>query len=84
MWVIFVLVLVGCPGAPPIEESAVGDKAGQSFEWKLVTTWPKNLPAIGTAPERLAVMVEEMSAGRFKIKVYVWVVDVSKSIRVES
>lgn len=70
LWVIFVLVLVGCPGAPPIEESAVDDKADQSFEWKLVTTWPKNLPAIGTAPERLAVMVEEMSAGRFKIKVY--------------
>ena len=42
----------------------------QSFEWKLVTTWPKNLPALGTAPERLAKNVEAMSAGRLKIDVY--------------
>ena len=41
-----------------------------TVEWKLVTTWPKNLPALGTAPERLAQLVEAMSAGRFKIKVY--------------
>ena len=42
----------------------------QVFEWKLVTTWPKNLPALGTAPERLAENVEAMSAGRLKIDVY--------------
>lgn len=42
----------------------------QAFDWKLITTWPKNLPAIGTAPERLAVLVDEMSNGRLKIKVY--------------
>ena len=42
----------------------------RTFEWKLVTTWPKNLPALGTAPERLAEIVGEMSAGRLQIKVY--------------
>ena len=41
-----------------------------SVEWKLVTTWPKNLPALGTAPEKLAELVAAMSAGRFQIKVY--------------
>ena len=41
-----------------------------TVEWKLVTTWPKNLPALGTAPERLAQSVQAMSAGRFTIKVY--------------
>ena len=40
------------------------------IEWKLVTTWPKNLPALGTAPERLAQSVRAMSAGRFNIEVY--------------
>ena len=39
-------------------------------EWKLVTTWPKNLPALGTAPERLAESLAAMSAGRFQIHVY--------------
>ena len=24
------------------------------YKWKLITTWPKNLPGLGTAPERLA------------------------------
>ncbi|QSX36287.1 TRAP transporter substrate-binding protein DctP [Shewanella sedimentimangrovi] len=40
------------------------------IEWKLATSWPKNFPGLGMAPERFATMVEEMSAGRLKIKVY--------------
>ena len=65
------MVMLGCseaengqqaqPAAAP-EEPAV--------EWKLVTAWPKNLPALGTAPERLAQSVAAMSGGRFTIKVY--------------
>ena len=42
----------------------------EPFEWKLVTTWPKNLPALGTAPEHLADIVSTMSSGRLNIKVY--------------
>jgi TRAP-type mannitol/chloroaromatic compound transport system substrate-binding protein len=40
------------------------------FEWKLVTTWPKNLPGLGSAPEDFARSVNEMSGGRLKISVY--------------
>lgn len=42
----------------------------QTFKWKLVTSWPKNYPGLGTAPERFAQNVEVMSNGRLKIKVY--------------
>lgn len=42
----------------------------QTFEWKMATAWPKNFPGLGVAPERLSELVEEMSGGRFKIKVY--------------
>ncbi|WP_323846174.1 TRAP transporter substrate-binding protein [Microbulbifer magnicolonia] len=42
----------------------------ESFEWKLVTTWPKNFPGLGSAPERFAKNVGAMSGGRLKIKVY--------------
>lgn len=42
----------------------------KTFKWKLVTSWPKNFPGLGTAPERFAKMVNEMSDGRLKIKVY--------------
>ena len=47
-----------------------GGAAAETFRWKLITTWPKNLPGLGTAPERLAERIDEMSGGRLKIKVY--------------
>ena len=70
------IVLAGCPApedepaASSATPAAPAPAAAQQVEWKLVTTWPKNLPALGTAPERLAASVAEMSAGRFQIKVY--------------
>ena len=42
----------------------------QNFNWKLVPSWPKNFPGLGTAPENFAKLVNEMSDGRLKIKVY--------------
>jgi TRAP-type mannitol/chloroaromatic compound transport system substrate-binding protein len=42
----------------------------QTYKWKMVTSWPKNFPGLGTAPERFSKMVDDMSAGRLKIKVY--------------
>ena len=42
----------------------------EHYEWKLVTTWPKNFPGLGSAAVNLAGMVEEMSNGRLTIKVY--------------
>lgn len=58
--------------------SACGEKAStsttetaqQTYSWKLVTSWPKNFPGLGTAPENFAKLVDEMSNGRLKIKVY--------------
>ncbi len=49
---------------------ASGDDAGGTFEWKLVTTWPKNFPGLGSGPENFARFVNEMSAGRLKVHVY--------------
>ena len=40
------------------------------FKWKMVTSWPKNFPGLGTAPERFAEVVNSMSDGRLQIKVY--------------
>ena len=44
--------------------------SSEKYEWKLVTTWPKNLPGLGAAPENFARYVEEMSSGRLSIRVY--------------
>jgi TRAP-type mannitol/chloroaromatic compound transport system substrate-binding protein len=42
----------------------------QTYHWKMVTSWPKNFPGLGTAPERFSKLVDEMSAGRLTVKVY--------------
>ncbi len=41
-----------------------------TYRWKMVTTWPKNYPGLGTAPEYFARMVDRMSNGRLTVKVY--------------
>lgn len=42
----------------------------QRFEWKIVTTWPKNLPGLGSGPENFARYINEMSGGRMTARVY--------------
>lgn len=64
------LALWGCEGSTSVDAPGASSEPPKVFHWKLVTTWPKNLPALGTAPEHLAELVDVMSAGRLKIKVY--------------
>lgn len=40
------------------------------IEWKMVTTWPKNFPGLGTGANYLAKLIAEMSGGRLTVKVY--------------
>ncbi len=40
------------------------------IEWKMVTTWPKNFPGLGTGANKLAELIGEMSGGRITVKVY--------------
>jgi TRAP-type mannitol/chloroaromatic compound transport system substrate-binding protein len=42
----------------------------QAIEWKMVTTWPKNFPGLGTGANYLAELIGQMSGGRLKVKVY--------------
>jgi TRAP-type mannitol/chloroaromatic compound transport system substrate-binding protein len=49
---------------------AVAGAGGPVIEWKLITTWPKNLPGLGNGPETFARMVHEMTGGRLRIRVY--------------
>jgi TRAP-type mannitol/chloroaromatic compound transport system substrate-binding protein len=42
----------------------------QVYHWKMVTTWPKNFPGLGTSAELLAQWVAEASDGRLQITVY--------------
>ena len=40
------------------EQNTASDIKAQSFSWSLVTTWPKNYPGLGMAPERFSKLVE--------------------------
>ena len=63
------LLLLGC-GQQPAETSAGMTEKQKTYQWKLVTTWPKNYPGLGTAPENFANKVAAMSGGRLTIKVF--------------
>ena len=67
------LTLAGCGGPKeeaPVTTSDSATPQQETIHWKLVTSWPKNFPGLGTAPERFAEMVNEMSGGRLNVKVY--------------
>ena len=65
------LILASCGKAPAETGSAAAAAAPQqTYQWKLITSWHKNLPALGTTPEFFAKIVDEMSGGRMKIRVF--------------
>ena len=71
------LLWVGTLGLWAVEIQMTDDDTGPSvrgsetsIEWKLVTTWPKGLPGLGSAPENFARRVGEMSNGRLTVRVY--------------
>lgn len=52
------------------EQAAAPAEEKQTYKWKMVTTWPKNFPGLGTGPERFAENVREMTDGQIDITVY--------------
>lgn len=57
-------------GCAPRDCADQGAADSRRYRWKLVTTWPKNYPGLGTAPERFAERVRQMSDGRMDIRVH--------------
>jgi TRAP-type mannitol/chloroaromatic compound transport system substrate-binding protein len=50
-------------GAPAVH-------AQKKYQWKMVTTWPKNFPGLGTGANYLADIIGKMSDGRMEVKVF--------------
>lgn len=63
-------LLVGCGKSQQQATNSASSAPEQTYKWKLVTSWPKNFPGLGIAPEKFAKMVNEMSNGRLKVTVY--------------
>jgi len=69
--------LSGCNTGTQNDEPAISKDATQVpaqplrvLEWKMVTTWPKDFPALGTGANLLAELITQMSGGRINVKVY--------------
>lgn len=58
--------MLGTAGAAAA--TAVG--AQETVNWNMVMPWPKQTPGLGLNAQRFAAMVEAMSAGRIKIRVF--------------
>jgi len=42
----------------------------KTYEWSIVTSWPKNYPVLGVAVERFVKLLEVLTSGRMKVKVF--------------
>lgn len=57
-------------GQKPGVKSAASEAFTVQYQWKMVTTWPKNFPGLGAAPENFARLVGQMSQGKLQVKVF--------------
>ena len=63
------LVLTGC-GQDETGMASSPAAVSKTVHWKMVTTWPKNFPGLGTGANNIARLITEMSGGRIKVTVY--------------
>jgi TRAP-type mannitol/chloroaromatic compound transport system substrate-binding protein len=57
-------------GAASAAALAAPALAQGTTQWRMVTSWPKNLPGPGVTAERLAERITAMSAGRLSVRVF--------------
>lgn len=62
--------LAGCKDDSKNAAAPQEGSSAQTFTWKMVTSWPKNFPGVGVGAERFARLVDEMSNGRLKVRIY--------------
>ncbi len=56
--------------ASPVLGLATPALAQSKIEWRMVTSWPKNLPGPGVTAQRLADSITSLSGGRLTVKLY--------------
>lgn len=63
-----VFITTGCSKQDAVTTEK--EKATKIYKWKMVTTWPKNFPGLGTGANNVAKLITKMSGGRITVKVY--------------
>lgn len=60
-------VASGCSGD---SKSTIKKNSSAKIKWKMVTTWPRDFPGLGTAARNLAETITAMSDGRLEVKLF--------------
>lgn len=60
-------IIAGSATLPALATPALSQS---SLEWRMVTSWPKNLPGPGITAQRLADKISSISNGRLRVKLY--------------
>ena len=63
-------LLSACAKQSGSQSECAGQSSTETFDWKMVTSWPRDFPGLGTGANRLAKTISELSNGRLTIKVY--------------
>ncbi len=56
-----------------VSDAARAQSEGQgvaTIEWKMVTSWPKDLPGPGVSAQRICDQIELLSGGRMRVRLY--------------
>lgn len=64
------LKTAGVAAATTAAMTSTAQAADKVYNWKMVTTWPKNFPGLGTGAANLAKKITEMTEGQIKITLY--------------
>ena len=62
------LAATGIVAAGGIDNDAAAESG--PYTWKMVTTWPKNFPGLGTGANQLAESIARLSGGQLRVRVY--------------
>ena len=66
-------LLTACQGESADEAATLSadcNQAAETIHWKMVTTWPRDFPGLGTGANNLAETITRISGGRLQVKVY--------------
>jgi len=63
-------LLSGCAKQTEAPSENTGQSPPEKFTWKMVTSWPRDFPGLGTGASHLAESIDKLSNGRLRIKVY--------------
>ncbi|MEQ9042633.1 MAG: TRAP transporter substrate-binding protein [Alphaproteobacteria bacterium] len=57
-------------GGPGAGETTASGRKRERLQWKMVTSWPKNMPGLGVGAERCAERITRLSEGELTVKVF--------------